>query len=349
MGSVVRWGAAAAFLTCVVGDCGYDFTQGVREHADLFYAGCWSPTSILMAREAERDGVNRSHLSNGSTPRGHVIESLGDCITQCIGEGIHATHPTMGQGGRAPVQVLWREGMKGSVGACVCIVCPCEYGSLYGARDTDNRFCKKDDNWVALYQVPLHCADMDHDTCTSNENKDSCDYGGRCCYAENAFMENPVWRISRQLLQWVFLIIAGAFVLQMFVYSLIRIRTAAEETRREGSVYGSELSEHMITATAEQYRRMFDNLPTADAQPDGTGTMCSICLEDLNFTSPGGVDDPDMRCVGLPDCGHRFHCACIRTYAAHEVQKSRQAVCPNCRKPPVGTTALGGVQKSRQA
>eukprot|EP01065_Artemidia_motanka_P015718 TRINITY_DN19445_c0_g1_i1.p1 TRINITY_DN19445_c0_g1~~TRINITY_DN19445_c0_g1_i1.p1 ORF type:complete len:428 (+),score=97.21 TRINITY_DN19445_c0_g1_i1:54-1286(+) len=344
---------AAASVAVLARDCEDEFRTGVKQNKEVFFSGCWSSSSIAMFNETDRLRRSRMDSSGNVMTRSDFIaryngtaewdnatevseeydESFGDCFDNCVDLGVWRAQPDGSPypddvGGRPPVQILWNEQRKGRPGACTCLFCPCVGGMIVGSMSTDDDRCNQ--GWIRLYDVPLECAGRDNDNC----DDDVCSFSG-CCYAKGAVAMTTMWMVSRILLQIVFLTIAVAFVCQMLVYSFYRLRQVHRGRHAGHGMDDALLSEQMITATADQYRKLFAVLPTVELSAEGTGTACSICLEDLSAPAGGdasaGSSETGGRVVALPECGHRFHSACIQTYAAHEIQKGRPALCPNCR------------------
>ncbi|KAJ9463069.1 hypothetical protein DIPPA_29356 [Diplonema papillatum] len=286
--------AIALWYAAANADCEYDFKDAMQDDRDAFKS-CFDESELMRDPIATRNVVHPN-----------------ECFDFCLGRGLDL----IVEGTRTSTDAVYIVYNSSST-QCDCIL-NYEGGTLAVCPTTD-----------IFWHVPLHCAARDTDTC-SKLSKCENSYG--CCYFSGTVPEpNPLWEASRVVLQWVFLVVALAFVLQVIAYSIFKIRSARSTHNFMG--YDGDLGVGMLTASADEYSAFFDALPTAPISFSDSGTACTICLEDLaaRASSASSTDEKGHRCIALPECSHRFHLCCIKMLAFHEVSKRKTVLCPNCR------------------
>ena len=293
----------------------------------------------LACREEYEDAL-RKHQKDYQTCNYRGLEGLDDvndvfmlqrtpeaCFEACSRRGVLNVEQAGEKGARAPTYTMTavfnKTGGIRSSDSMPFATCKCLPTTGRSRADTGS-VCDDD---IQMWNLPLDCYNRPSDRCLDMAG---CYYSRPCCYIEGTAPISEVWLASRIFIQWIFYLIAIAFVLQIITYSVFRVRRVLSGRDDEDSTNNNnDLSENMLgpEICAEEYLMLFNELPTATLSMSASGSACTICLEDLSK----GIQTESHRCVQLPNCTHKFHLSCIRTYASHEVLKRRIASCPNCR------------------
>jgi hypothetical protein len=151
-----------------------------------------------------------------------------------------------------------------------------------------------------------------------------------CCQNTNDDEDDGIPGLTRNLFNYVVVIVLILAVIEAILYGLFRRHIIGGGERRVAR------EPEDVNVLADQLMLSFPDAvapPPAEEGAEGgeeDERTCSICFVDLG-------DADGQRAVSMP-CKHQFHAECIRNYILHVFRDRDEIRCPLCRAS-IGNTA----------